>query len=213
MRFDFVTNSRIERIKSLNSKNAHFNLFACENMHISQVELTAPGDSPNTDGIHIGDCANITITDSVIGTGDDCISMISTTQNVDISNVSCGPGHGISIGSLGKSNDEYVHNISVTSCNISDTQNGLRIKTWAPSMSGKASSFLFQDISMNNVQNPIIIDQKYCPVPPCDDQVIISINQALNVFSKIILIFKIVVKFMCDFVVGSIECSNQRRDV
>lgn len=36
---------------------------------ISQVQITAPGDSPNTDGIHIQGCTQVEISNSVIQTG------------------------------------------------------------------------------------------------------------------------------------------------
>lgn len=43
----------------------------------------------------------------------------------------CGPGHGISIGSLGKDNTRAcVSNITVRDTKIHDTMNGVRIKTW-----------------------------------------------------------------------------------
>ncbi|KAM7497733.1 hypothetical protein LguiA_022147 [Lonicera macranthoides] len=171
MRFDFVTNSRVKYLRSINSKNAHFNLFGCNNVSMSYIRITAPGESPNTDGIHIGCSSNISIAHSVIGTGDDCISMVSGSENIDISDVYCGPGHGISIGSLGKGgNKEHVAGITIKNCTFNGTQNGVRIKTWAPSLPAIASDFTFQDISMINASNPIVIDQQYCPIPPCDDK-------------------------------------------
>lgn len=171
MRFDFVTNSNVHHLKSINSKNVHFNIFGCKNMNISHLRLSCPGDSPNTDGIHLAKSTNIKIENCVIGTGDDCISMITGTQNVDISNVSCGPGHGISVGSLGKKNNDVVSGINVRNCSFSGTQNGVRIKTWAPSLPGSASNFVFENIAMQNVNNPIIVDQNYCPHATCNVQV------------------------------------------
>ncbi|OIS99334.1 PREDICTED: exopolygalacturonase-like [Nicotiana attenuata] len=169
LRFDFVTNSRIHHLRSINSKNSHINLFACNNINISFVRMTAPGDSPNTDGIHIGASTNIRISRTVIQTGDDCISMVTGSRNIDISDVTCGPGHGISIGSLGKSPGEFVTGINVRNCTFIGTQNGARIKTWAPSLSSEASDIFFGDIYMQNVNNPILIDQQYCPYPSCSN--------------------------------------------
>lgn len=51
--------------------------------------------------------------------------------------------------------------ITVTNCTISNTTNGLRIKTWPASHALQASGIFFEDIIMDKVQNPIIIDQKY----------------------------------------------------
>lgn len=120
----------------------------------------------------MGSSSNIRISYSKISTGDDCIAILSDTSNIDISNVYCGPGHGISIGSLGKySTEKNVHGVSVKRCILNGTDNGIRIKSWESPISITASNFLFQDIFMYNVRNPIIIDQTYCPHPPCNRQV------------------------------------------
>lgn len=43
------------------------------------------------------------------------------------------------------------------------SENGLRIKSWARPSNGFVRGVLYEDITMKNVQNPIIIDQHYCP--------------------------------------------------
>ena len=172
LRFDFVTNARIHHVRSMNSKNNHIVLFGCENVNMSHIRISAPADSPNTDGIKIGSSHRIGISRSTIGTGDDCIAMLSGTKDVHISNVVCGPGHGISIGSLGKNNGDDVDGVVVQNCTFRGTSDGVRIKTWAAPSLGTASNFIFQDIFMDQVGNPIILDQEYCPYPPCSQQVI-----------------------------------------
>ncbi|CAA7029685.1 unnamed protein product [Microthlaspi erraticum] len=87
-------------------QNGTLNFFSVHHFNITGVTVTAPGDSPNTDGIKFGFCSNIRISNTNIGTGDDCIAILSGTSNMDISNVKCGPGHGISVGSLGKNKGE-----------------------------------------------------------------------------------------------------------
>lgn len=63
--------------------------------------------------------------------GDDCISIVSGSQYVEAEDITCGPGHGISIGSLGKDNSKaYVSGVTVNGAKISGTRNGVRIKTW-----------------------------------------------------------------------------------
>ncbi|KAJ7950586.1 Pectin lyase-like superfamily protein [Quillaja saponaria] len=172
LRFDFVTDSRVQSIQSINSKKNHIMLYGCERMNLTDITILAPGDSPNTDGIKIGKSQHIRITNATISTGDDCVAIISGSKDVYISNVFCGPGHGISVGSLGKYRDEDdVLGINVKNCIFNGTTNGLRLKTWASPYATKASDFTFQDIIMNNVENPIIIDQNYCPHPPCTLQV------------------------------------------
>ncbi|KAE9449537.1 hypothetical protein C3L33_18565, partial [Rhododendron williamsianum] len=173
---------------------------------MSHIQISAPEGSPNTDGIHIGGSTNIRITRSTIGTGDDCISMVSGSQDIDISGVSCGPGHGISIGSLGRSPKEFVTGITVTNCTFSGTQNGVRVKTWAPSLASVASNFMFQNIFMDNVNNPIIIDQQYCPRPYCkddDSEVQISNVTFRNIWGS--SSSKVAVSLQCS---GIVPCQN-----
>ncbi|KAE8706139.1 CTC-interacting domain 9 [Hibiscus syriacus] len=171
LKFDSVTNSRIEFVKSVNSKQTHISFHGCENVNITNVEVLAPADSPNTDGIKMGRCSGIRILNSRISTGDDCVAILSGSSNIEVSNVRCGPGHGISIGSLGKYQGELnVHGVTVTNCTFSQTDNGVRIKSWASQVPATASNFLFQDIVMDRVLNPIIIDQTYCPHTTCDQE-------------------------------------------
>ncbi|PNX59142.1 polygalacturonase, partial [Trifolium pratense] len=63
--------------------------------------------------------------------GDDCVAINSGSKFINITNVNCGPGHGISVGSLGK-NGEYstVEEVYVSDIIFTRTTNGARIKTW-----------------------------------------------------------------------------------
>lgn len=67
----------------------------CRNVKMESLNIYAPANSPNTDGIDLEETTYATILDSNIGTGDDCISLGHGTFNVFIQNVFCGPGHGI----------------------------------------------------------------------------------------------------------------------
>uniref|UniRef100_A0A7N0TM72 Uncharacterized protein n=1 Tax=Kalanchoe fedtschenkoi TaxID=63787 RepID=A0A7N0TM72_KALFE len=157
-----VNNSLIEDITSLNAKGFHFHVTNSNNITVRHVTITAPGDSPNTDGIHVSTSSFVNITHSVIGSGDDCVSIGQGALNVSVTDVTCGPGHGISVGSLGKYDNELdVDGIFVRNCTIRNTTNGARIKTWGGSGPSKASNIIYEDIIMENVQNPIIIDQHY----------------------------------------------------
>ncbi|TYJ12444.1 hypothetical protein E1A91_A11G350700v1 [Gossypium mustelinum] len=103
--------------------------------------------------------------------GDDCISIVNGSQNMQAMDITCGPGHGISIGSLGSKNSKaYVSGVTIDGAKLYGTANGVRIKTWQGG-SGTASNIIFQNIEMYNVSNPIIIDQNYCDQSkPCKEQ-------------------------------------------
>ncbi|XVE76657.1 hypothetical protein DITRI_Ditri12bG0191500 [Diplodiscus trichospermus] len=161
------SNSRnivIRGLTSLNSQMFHIVINGCNNVKVEGIRVSASGNSPNTDGIHVQSSSGVTIRNSRIGTGDDCISVGPGTNNLWIENVACGPGHGISIGSLGKELEEAgVQNVTVKTVTFTGTQNGLRIKSWGRPSTGFARNILFQHAVMTDVQNPIVIDQHYCP--------------------------------------------------
>lgn len=46
-------------------------------------------------------------------------------------------------------------------CTLRGTTNGIRIKTYAGENANRALGMMFSDIVMENVKNPIIIDQSY----------------------------------------------------
>ncbi|EPS57526.1 hypothetical protein M569_17291, partial [Genlisea aurea] len=168
MKFGFVTNSRIQNIRSVNSKGVHMDLFGCENVNVTHVTITAPGDSPNTDGIKIGTSKGILVYHSTISTGDDCVAVIRGSHDVDVYRVICGPGHGISIGSIGWGSHEYVDGVTVRGCSFTGTTNGVRIKTRLTSVYSQVSNVVFENLIMKDVKNPILIDQVYCPnKTPC----------------------------------------------
>ncbi|KAF3959078.1 hypothetical protein ACB098_04G004500 [Castanea mollissima] len=137
---------------------------SCNNVVVQNVKLIAPDLSPNTDGIHVQTSTGVTIKGSTMQTGDDCISIGPGTNNLLMSNIKCGPGHGVSIGSLARElNEAGVQNVTLTNAAFTGSDNGLRIKSWARPSKGFVRNILFQNIVMRNVENPIIIDQNYCP--------------------------------------------------
>ncbi|EOA28927.1 hypothetical protein CARUB_v10025174mg [Capsella rubella] len=163
-------NLRVNNLRVRNAQQIQISIEKCSNVQVSNVVVTAPADSPNTDGIHITNTQNIRVSKSIIGTGDDCISIESGSQNVQINDITCGPGHGISIGSLGDDNTKaFVSGVTVDGAKLSGTDNGVRIKTYQGG-SGTASNIVFQNIEMENVKNPIIIDQEYCDKSKCTSQ-------------------------------------------
>ncbi|CAI9091043.1 OLC1v1025962C1 [Oldenlandia corymbosa var. corymbosa] len=157
-----LRHANIRDITSKDSKSFHFILIDSMNVTFQHLTIIAPENSPNTDGIHIGHTNQTTIMDTTFKTGDDCVSIGDGCWGVNITRITCGPGHGISVGSLGKYTSERpVVGVYVTDSNISNTMNGVRIKTWAFSQPGEASDLHFENIRMKNVGNPILIDQLY----------------------------------------------------
>ncbi|KAH9666639.1 Pectin lyase-like superfamily protein [Citrus sinensis] len=148
----------------------HISLDNCQDATLSNLHISAPESSPNTDGIDISASQNIHILNSNIATGDDCIAINTGSSQINVTGLTCGPGHGISIGSLGKQGEAAaVEEVHVKNCTLNATQNGLRIKTWQGG-SGYARKITFNDITLTDVDNPIIIDQFYCPHEQCSNE-------------------------------------------
>ncbi|XP_059449570.1 exopolygalacturonase-like [Corylus avellana] len=172
IRLDYVTNSIVRDISSYNSKQFHIHALGCQNLTFDHVTIKAPQNSPNTDGIHIGRSTKINVINSQISIGDDCVSIGDGSRDMLIQGVNCGPGHGISIGSLGMyQNEQPVSRVRVIGCNLTNTSNGVRIKTWPDSYPRSAADFLFENIIINNVDTPIIVDQGYCPWNVCKPEI------------------------------------------
>ncbi|KAI3997410.1 hypothetical protein MKX01_017780 [Papaver californicum] len=159
-----VKNGVITGLTSIDSQQSHMSINGCNKMLIQRVTIIAPRQSSNTDGIDLQASTGVTIIDSTIGTGDDCIAIGPGTKKLLVQRIKCGPGHGISIGSLARSQNEAgVQGVVVKDVTFSGSDNGVRIKTWARPSNGFVKNVLYQNIVMDSVRNPIVIDQTYCP--------------------------------------------------
>ncbi|XP_038888673.1 polygalacturonase-like [Benincasa hispida] len=164
MTFNWANNIVISGLTSINSRQTHLVINGCKKVVVQNVKTIAPDQSPNTDGIHVQTSSDVTIIGCTLQTGDDCVSIGPATYNLFMTNLKCGPGHGVSIGSLGKElNEDGVQNITLKNTIFTGSDNGIRIKTWARPSKGFVRNILFDNIIMNNVENPIVIDQNYCP--------------------------------------------------
>lgn len=198
---------RVKGITIQNSQQMNFVISKCDSVRVSGVQVSSPGDSPNTDGIHITESTNVALENCKIGTGDDCISIVNASSTIKMKTIYCGPGHGISIGSLGKDNSTgIVSKVVLDTAFLKNTTNGLRIKTYQGG-SGYVRGVRFQNVRMEDVANPIIIDQFYCDSPiACQNQ-----TSAVNISQ---IVYKDVsgttksekaMKFACS---DTVPCSN-----
>ncbi|XP_043817328.1 polygalacturonase ADPG1-like [Manihot esculenta] len=177
LRFISCNNLKVNGINTTQSGGGHLSFFSCNNVEVESVNLQSPAKSPNTDGVHISHTTSFWINNSIIATGDDCISMLDRTYNINITYIQCGPGHGISIGSLGGLGENVdVENITISHIDFYNTTNGARIKTWMEG-TGQIQNVEFSNIIFDAVENPIIIDQHYGDpksTPPKDTGIHIS---------------------------------------
>ncbi|CAI9265553.1 unnamed protein product [Lactuca saligna] len=167
IRFYGSSDVTVTGITIQNSPQTHLKFDNCQSVQVSDITVSSPGDSPNTDGIHLQNSQDVTIQSSKLACGDDCVSIQTGCSAVNIQNVDCGPGHGISIGSLGEDNTKAcVSNITVLDTKIHDAMNGVRIKTWQGG-SGSVQGVTFSNIQLSQVKTAIVIDQYYCDGSKC----------------------------------------------
>ncbi|KAG9312452.1 pectin lyase fold/virulence factor [Chiua virens] len=125
-----------------------------------------------SDGWDIYRSSYVTIEDSTIHNDDDCVSFKPNTTNTVVRNLYCNGSHGISVGSLGQyaGETDIVANIYVKNVSMNNAQNGARIKVFGGSPypnstagggTGYVQNITFEDFYVNNVDNPIYIDQCY----------------------------------------------------
>ncbi|XP_020519400.1 probable polygalacturonase At2g43860 [Amborella trichopoda] len=176
----------------VNGQKQHVRIDESITVFIGGLHISAPGDSPNTDGIHIQGSQHFNIENSYIATGDDCISIGDGSYDVNISQVTCGPGHGIraihlnqlaphngcctwftwktdfekiDLSRWSKKDDSGVPFKGLFSIYI----NGAWIKTWQGG-SGFTRNIIFENLNFTAISNRIVINQYYCPDKACQNQ-------------------------------------------
>lgn len=69
MTFYNCTNLIVRNLELKNPQKMHLTITKSKLVEVSRLKITAPADSPNTDGIHVSGTKNIDIHHSYIGTG------------------------------------------------------------------------------------------------------------------------------------------------
>eukprot|EP00042_Codosiga_hollandica_P028180 m.146425 g.146425 ORF g.146425 m.146425 type:complete len:448 (-) comp52710_c0_seq1:41-1384(-) len=145
----------------------------CNNVLIQNLNIQAPANSRNTDGIDPDSSSNVHVTDCIISTGDDCIAIKSgkdldgrtvgiPANNVLIENMQFGSGHGISIGSEMSGN---VTNVVFYNCTCNGTESGARVKTMR-GRGGFVENVTYDSFTLFGVGEGISIDMQYQTAPP-----------------------------------------------
>ncbi|KAJ5557370.1 endopolygalacturonase A [Penicillium frequentans] len=161
-------------ISGLSIKNTPVQTFSIESDNLTIEDVTidnSDGDDNgghNTDGFDIGESTYITITGAVVMNQDDCVA-INSGENIYFSGGTCSGGHGLSIGSVGGRDDNTVKNVTFTSSTVSDSENGIRIKT-VYDATGSVSDITFSDITLSGITDyGIVIEQDYENGSPTGD--------------------------------------------
>jgi polygalacturonase len=156
------TRVRVEGVTLKDSPQFHLVPNRCREVTIEGVKITAPADSPNTDGIDPTGSRDVLIRDCTIDTGDDHVSFKSnpgegTTENVLVTGCTFRHGHGTSVGSnVGGG----IRNVTVEHCTFEDSDNAIRIKS-ARDRGGVVENITYRDLTIRNVKVAITINLFY----------------------------------------------------
>ncbi|MGY3146304.1 polygalacturonase [Bradyrhizobium sp. USDA 3397] len=144
-----------------NAPNFHVAMNQVQGATFWGLTIDAPADARNTDGIDPGASQDVTISHSVIRTGDDNVAMKAgnngSTRHISITDNYFGWGHGLSIGSEVNSG---VSDILVRGLTLDGTTSGLRIKSDV-SRGGLVERVTYEDVCLRNNRWPIMFDTKY----------------------------------------------------
>ncbi len=141
----------------------------CDNLIISSIHIINPYDAPNTDGIDIDSCTNVTIENCKVDVGDDGIAIKSgsgldgirvnrPTKNVTVRNCVVGAGHGGIV--IGSETAAGIFDVTAENCLFQETDRGIRIKT-RRGRGGAIENLKFRNLKMEGNLCPLAINMYY----------------------------------------------------
>ncbi|KAJ3178473.1 hypothetical protein HDU87_003547 [Geranomyces variabilis] len=161
-----ATRAKISNVKLLNTPVQAFSINACQDCHLSNLEQDNSAGAKlghNTDFLDIGASDGVLVENSRTQNQDDCVA-VNSGSNIAFTGGSCNGGHGLSIGSVGKSGPlakNTVKNVTFSDSTVLNSDNGLRIKTIAGGM-GAVSDITYRNIKLQNIAKfGITIQQDY----------------------------------------------------
>ncbi|MCJ1376910.1 hypothetical protein MMC20_008155 [Loxospora ochrophaea] len=159
-----LDSSTISGITIKNSPVQVFSIDGATTLALDNIFIdNSVGDSAgaaNTDGFDVGDSSGVAISGANVKNQDDCLAINSGTD-INFTGGTCSGGHGLSIGSVGGRDDNTVSNVKIASSKISNSQNGVRIKT-VYGATGSVSAITYSDIQLSNITHyGIVIEQDY----------------------------------------------------
>lgn len=78
-------NLRVADLSLKDAQQMHLIFHGCENVRATNIRITAPESSPNTDGIHVTGTRNILIDNCLIETGDRSLSPLECVVSCRVS--------------------------------------------------------------------------------------------------------------------------------
>ncbi|KAJ1302332.1 hypothetical protein OPQ81_001147 [Rhizoctonia solani] len=169
---DGANNITIDNVAMKNPANWFNWVIDSKNVAYKRIRLSALSTNKNppanADGWDTYRTSHFELRDSHVVSGDDCFAFKGNSTYITIENVYCQNSHGISVGSLAQYPGilDIVEHVKVKNItfvgNGDSSSNGARIKIWSgPVGSAIVNDIHYEDISVTNVTNPLVVDSCY----------------------------------------------------
>ncbi|ORY67773.1 pectin lyase fold/virulence factor [Pseudomassariella vexata] len=176
---DGLTNSIVSDLVLRYSPEYYHFVANASNVVFNNIDIAggsvSENPAKNTDGWDTYRSNSVTIQNSVINNGDDCVSFKPNSTNILVQSLFCNGSHGISVGSLGQYVGEYdiVEHVFVSNISMHNASDGARIKIWPNTASavsgdlqggggdGRVNNITYTDFFIDNVDYAIEVDQCY----------------------------------------------------
>jgi polygalacturonase len=159
-----LTDSIIQSLNVRNTPVQGFSVNGAKNLTLDHVTIdNSAGDSGgghNTDAFDVGSSDTVIISNANVKNQDDCLA-INSGSNIHFTGGTCSGGHGLSIGSVGGRSNNDVSNVVIENSSISNSDNGVRIKT-VYDATGTVQGVTYKNIKLSNIAKyGIVIEQDY----------------------------------------------------
>lgn len=179
----YITGGSDIQISNLRQKNPP-NVFNSvkgnsKSVVFSDLKMDATSKSDNepksTDGFDIGASTDVTIKNVSVSNDDDCVAFKPGADGITVTDITCIGSHGLSVGSLGKSSDDFVKNVYVSGATMINSTKAAGIKTYPSGGShgvSTVSNVTFTDVVVDGCDYAIQIqscygeDSEYCAENP-----------------------------------------------
>lgn len=170
--FDHCKHVRMENVTVQNSPMWQIVPYYTDHAVFRNMKILAPDRiSHNTDGIDPFSSSHVVIDHVLIDTGDDDVAIKSgqpgsagpdaPSRDITITDCTFLHGHGLSVGSEVSGG---VQNLRVERVSFKGTRHGIRIKS-NRDRGNDIGNFVFKDLTMEDVETPIVISEFYPKIP------------------------------------------------
>ncbi len=161
----------VQGLSFANSPSWNLHPYFSDDLRFLDISVTAPADSPNTDGFDPESCQNVLLLGAHFSLGDDCIALKSgkiymghryqrPCKHIRIQHCLMENGHGGM--TAGSEMAGGVCDVQVSHCLMRNTDRGLRIKTRrGRGKDGIIDNIVFAHVRMENVGAPFTVNCLY----------------------------------------------------